>query len=191
MKKTILLLLGTLLVLPVLQPISQSLLLVALDPGCDPGWQEGDIIFQMSKSKQSPFITWATKSLYTHCGIIVKKNNQYYVLEASNVVKLTPINDWCNRGRFGMCKTRSVLNRPVKINYKKYLGKKYDLEFSFDNDKYYCSELVYQIYKEQLDTILCKPKKVSDYNLIGLRKTMKKRHINKKQLVVAPCDLLD
>lgn len=187
MKKIILLLLCTLLVLP---GLSQLLLLVVLDPGCDPEWQEGDIIFQMSKSKQSPFIAWATKSPYTHCGIIVKKNDQYYVLEASNVVKLTPINDWCDRGRFGLSQTRSVFNHPVKVKYEKYLGKKYDLEFSFTNDKYYCSELVYQIYKEQFDTILCEPKKVSDYNLIGLRKIMKKRHINKKQLVVAPCDLI-
>lgn len=154
-------------------------------------WQEGEIVFQISKSKQSPFIAWATLSPFTHCGIVVKKNNLYYVLEASNVVKLTPINDWCSKGRTGGVWERKVFNHPVKIHYKKYLGKRYDLQFSFNNDKYYCSELVYLIYKEQFGIELGKPRKVSDYNLLGLSKVLKRRHINKNQLVIAPSDLLE
>jgi len=151
-------------------------------------WQEGDIVFQISKSKQSPFIAWATLSPYTHCGIVVKKGKRYYVLEASNIVKLTPVNEWS--GRFGYVKYKRIFNHPVKVKYKKYLGKKYDLQFSFNNDKYYCSELVWIIYKEQFGIELCKPKKISDYNITGLRGMIKKRNIKLDQLVVAPCDLL-
>lgn len=44
-------------------------------------FKEGDIIFQTSRSKQSPLIALATLSNKTHCGIIVEKNNKLYVLE--------------------------------------------------------------------------------------------------------------
>ena len=71
------------------------------------------------------------------------------MLEASNVVKLTPLKKWISRGKFGKYKRRRVLNKPVKIRYAKYLGKKYDLAFKFNNNKYYCSELIYDIYKDQ------------------------------------------
>ena len=72
------------------------------------------------------------------------------MLEASNVVKLTPLKKWIDRGKMGRYKRRRVLNKPVKIKYAKYLGKRYDLAFKFNNDKYYCSELIYDIYKDQL-----------------------------------------
>lgn len=153
-------------------------------------WKEGDIIFQISKSKQSPLIHYATGSLWTHCGIIVFKNNKPFVLEASNVVKLTPIDTWLKRGRGGISITKTVINNPIKINYKKYLGQPYDLAFKFNNNKMYCSELVWTIYKEQFGIELCKPKSISSYNTFGLKKIMKQRGINKNQLFVAPSDLL-
>ena len=61
--------------------------------------KEGDIVFQISKSKQSPFIQLATWSPWSHCGIIVIKKNKPYVLEASNVVRLTDFSTWVKRGR--------------------------------------------------------------------------------------------
>lgn len=152
--------------------------------------KEGDIVFQTSKSKQSPFVMLATHSIYSHCGIIVFKNNEKYVLEASNVVKLTPFNKWFDKGRFGYCHTYRVTNKPIKINYKKYLGQKYDLSFKFNNGRMYCSELVYEIYKNQFGIELCKPRKVSSYHIFGLGKILKRRGISKNQLVVAPSDLM-
>ena len=152
-------------------------------------WKEGDIVFQISKSKQSPFIQLATGSLYSHCGIVIKKNKSFYVLEASNIVKLTPLAVWIDKGRFSHCISYSVFNHPVKISYKKYLGQKYDTSFKFNNGKMYCSELVYEIYKNQFGIQLCKPKKVSDYHIFGLSKLLKRRGISKNQLVVAPSDL--
>ena len=35
--------------------------------------KEGDIIFQTSKSSQSPFIMVATHSRWSHCGVVVEK----------------------------------------------------------------------------------------------------------------------
>lgn len=71
---------------------------------CSNTLKEGDIVFQMSKSKQSPLVQYATGSPWSHCGIIIEKDNKLYVLEASNVVKLTPFQKWKERGRFGIVK---------------------------------------------------------------------------------------
>lgn len=154
------------------------------------GWKEGDIVFQISKSDQSSLIQYATGSPWSHCGIVVKKDGQFYVLEASNVVKLTPVDSWIKRGRFSSVKKRRVLKKDVRVRYSKYLGKPYDLAFKFDNGKYYCSELVWLIYKEQFGIELCKPRRIKEYNLIGIKKHLSRRGINENQWVVAPCDLL-
>lgn len=152
--------------------------------------KEGDIVFQISKSKQSPFIQLATWSPWSHCGIIVIKKNKPYVLEASNVVRLTDFSTWVKRGRGCLFRKRRVLKHCPKISYKKYLGQPYDLSFKSNNGKMYCSELVYIIYKEQLGIKLCEPQKVSSYHIFGLSKLLKKRHIDPNQLVVAPSDLI-
>ena len=74
------------------------------------------------------------------------------------------------------------------------MGKPYDLAFKFDNGKFYCSELIYYIYKNQLGIELCETKKVSDYLMIGIDKlpqiemAMKKRGITMEQYAVAPVD---
>ena len=156
---------------------------------CNVKYKEGDIIFQMSQSKQAPFVMMATGSLYSHCGIIVYKNNKPYVLEASNVVKLTSLDDWYNKSRFKTCVTYRVFDKPIKIHYKKYLGQKYDTSFKFNNGRMYCSELVYEIYKNQFGIELCKPRKVKDYHIFGMKKILKRRHINLNQLVVSPSDI--
>ena len=45
-------------------------------------FKEGDLIFQVSQSNQSPFIQLATNSPWSHCGVIVEKGGKVYVLEA-------------------------------------------------------------------------------------------------------------
>ena len=61
--------------------------------------QDGDIIFHTSLSNQSKAIQLATKSKYSHCGIIYKLNDKYYVFEAVQPVKLTSLDDWIARGK--------------------------------------------------------------------------------------------
>ena len=151
--------------------------------------KEGDIVFQTSTSQQAPFIIAATHSPWTHCGIIIEKGDGLYVLEALSTVKLTPYDQWEKRGKGGIVKVKRYTDGSIKIKYKKYLGRPYDAAFKFDNDKWYCSELVYDIYKQQLGVKLCEPRPVSDYSISGVAEQMKKRGINKNQLVVAPSDL--
>ena len=129
--------------------------------------------------------------MWSHCGVIIYKNRKPYVLEASNVVKLTPLDEFNNRGRFKMTVQMRYTDKPIKIKYKKYLGIPYDSQFCLTNKRYYCSELVWIIYKEQLGVELCKPRPLSSYRTFGIGKEIKRRGINKKSFFIAPSDLMN
>lgn len=152
---------------------------------------EGDIVFQTSTSQQAPLIIAATHSPWSHCGIIIERSDGLYVLEAKSTVKLTSYDQWVKRGKGRIVKVKRYTDEPIKIKYKKYLGRPYDMAFKFGNDRWYCSELVYDIYIQQLGVELCNPRPVSDYSITGAEKVLKKRGINKNQQVVAPSDLFD
>ena len=63
--------------------------------------KNGDLIFQTSLSRQSKAIQLATKSKYSHCGLIYKDGNDFYVFEAVQPVKQTPLDKWIARGQDG------------------------------------------------------------------------------------------
>jgi hypothetical protein len=60
--------------------------------------QEGDILFQQSKSSQSRAIAMATKSRYTHMGMLIDVDGGLVVLEAVQPVSLTSVDAWVARG---------------------------------------------------------------------------------------------
>ena len=159
--------------------------------------KEGDVIFQTSQSEQSPLIQIGTRSMITHCGIVVMKGGKPYVLETQRTIVLTPFDKFIARGKDGRYWLKRSKKDNIKIKYNSYLGKPYDLAFKFDNGKFYCSELIYDIYKNQLGIELCKPKKVGDYLIIETDKlpkiemAMKKRGITKEQYAVAPVDIFN
>ena len=159
--------------------------------------REGDVIFQTSQSQQSPLIQIATRSKISHCGIIVMKNGKPYVLETLKTLVVTPLDKFIARGEGGKYWLKRSNKESIKIKYDGYLGIPYDLAFKFDNGRFYCSELIYDIYKNQLGIELCKPKKVSDYFILGtdklpqIEKAMKKRGITKEQYAVAPVDIFE
>ena len=157
--------------------------------------REGDVIFQTTQSKQSPLIQLATRSKISHCGIVVMKNGKPYVLETLNTLKLTPLNKFVARSKGGRYWLKRSDKENIKIKYDHYLGKSYDVAFRLDNDIYYCSELVYDIYKKQLGIELCKPKKIDDYLILCteklpiIKKEMQRRGIKKEEYAVAPVDV--
>ncbi|WP_197088602.1 YiiX/YebB-like N1pC/P60 family cysteine hydrolase [Rufibacter radiotolerans] len=64
-------------------------------------FQDGDLIFHTSRSAQSKAIQLATKSAYSHCGIIYKTAGGYQVFEAVQPVSSTPLDKWVARGEGG------------------------------------------------------------------------------------------
>ena len=116
--------------------------------------QDGDIIFQ-SLPKYSDLVTAieGDHSPLSHCGIVIKKEDGWYVREAIGDVHDTKLFAWIKRGRDYKFEAFRL-----KDNYKKYipkfitesskyLGKPYDVHYSFDDEYIYCSELVYKAFK--------------------------------------------
>ena len=194
MKKTFIILgiVLLLLVLPFAQMIAE-----AITAQTEPinNIREGDVIFQTSKSQQSSLIQIATRSKITHCGIIVMKDGKPYVFETLKTLVLTPLDEFISRGEGGRYWLKRSEKDNIKIKYGNYLGIPYDLAFKFDNGKFYCSELIYDIYKNQFGIELCEPKKVQEYLILGsdklpkIEEAMKKRGIVKEQYAVAPVDV--
>jgi hypothetical protein len=123
------------------------------------------------------------------------KRGKPYVLETLNTLKLTPLDKFVARSKGGRYWLKRSDKKGVKIKYDHYLGKSYDVAFRLDNDIYYCSELVYDIYKKQLGIELCEPKKIDDYLIFGtgelpkVKAEMKRRGIKAEQYAVAPVDI--
>ena len=159
--------------------------------------REGDDIFHTSQSSQSPLIQVGTRSHITHCGIVVMKDGKPHVLETLKTLVLTPLDKFIVRGKDGKYWLKRSDKEDIKIDYAHYLGKSYDFAFSFDNDIYYCSELVYDIYKRQLGIELCTPKQIGDYLILGtdkldkIEEAMSRRGITKEQYAVAPVDIFE
>ena len=159
--------------------------------------REGDVIFQTSLSQQSPLIKMGTRSTITHCGIVVIKDGKPYVLETQKTLVLTPLEKFIARGKDGKYWHKRPKMDNIKIKYNSYLGKPYDLAFKFDNGKFYCSELIYDVYLNQLGIELCKPKTIDDYLILGthhipkIKRAIKKRGITMNQYAVAPVDVFN
>ena len=166
----------------------------------------GDIIFQTSKSRQSKAIQLATNSEYSHMGIIYIIDGQSYVYEAVQPVKLTPLDEWINRGKdkhyiikrlknSDKILTQSTISKMKQVG-EKFKGKNYDLYFEWSDDKIYCSELVWKIYKEGANIEIGKLEKLSDFNLNSeiVQQKLKERYgenIPMDEKVISPAEMFN
>lgn len=150
--------------------------------------KEGDIIFQSNISPQCKAIELATHSKYSHCGILFKQNGGWMVLEAVQPVSIATFEEWTMRNNkhyaVKRLKADSLLTPEVisgmKENGKQYLGKNYDSYFEWSDERIYCSELVWKIYRSATGLELGKPKPMREYDLSHplVKSTMKERYGN-------------
>ena len=151
-------------------------------------YQNGDIIFQTSKSSQSKAIQLATKSKYSHMGIIYENDGKYFVYEAVHPVKLTRLAEWINRGKNGHYVIKRLFNADqvltgstllkMKQFGEQFKGKPYDIYFEWSDDKIYCSELVWKIYKQAVDIEIGQLEQLADFDLSNaiVKAKMKERY---------------
>lgn len=165
--------------------------------------KDGDIIFHTSTSSQSNMLKIATASRLTHVGVIFIRNNKPYVFEAVQPVKITPLDEFIARGvdskykimRYDQPLSKAQINKGLLYS-RKQLGKKYDIRFQWSNDKMYCSELVWKVYKE-MGVELCPTKKFSDFNInnIIVRSVIERRFkgvkFDENETVVAPTNIAE
>lgn len=163
--------------------------------------KDGDIIFQTSQSPQSKAIQLATKSKYSHCGVVYKVGKEFYVYEAVQPVKTTPLSKWIARGESGKYIVKRLKNaddiltpailKKMKQEGEKFKGKDYDVLFGWSDEKIYCSELVWKIYKRGAGIEVGKLEKLKDFDLSSdvVKNTMKQRYGNNiplNETVVSP-----
>jgi len=168
--------------------------------------KNGDLIFQTSLSRQSKAIQLATNSKYSHCGIVYSDNGQFYVFEAIQPVKTTPLDKWIARGKDGHYVIKRLKNADViltaetlqkmKQEGEKFKGKNYDLTFEWSDDKIYCSELIWKIYQRATGIEIGKLQKLSDFNLTNeaVKQKMKERYGDKiptEEIVISPAAIFD
>ncbi len=166
--------------------------------------QEGDMIYQTSQSQQCEAVRIATNSKFSHCGIVFIEKGKKYVFEAVQPVKYTPLETWITHGKDNhfvvtRLKNAAKLLTPETIqkmkNYGKGLNNKdYDLYFEWSDEKIYCSELIWKIYKNGAGIELCPLQKLKNFNLKDsrVRSILAERYGNTIPLeedVVAPSDI--
>ena len=168
--------------------------------------REGDLIFQTSLSRQSQAIQLATKSKYSHCGLIYKDGKDYYVFEAVQPVKRTQLDKWIARGKDGKYVIKRLKNADqvltpatlakMKQIGDKFKGKNYDLTFEWSDNKIYCSELIWKIYQRATGLEIGKLEKLSDFDLTNeaVKQKMKERYGDKipmNEIVISPVAIFD
>ena len=128
--------------------------------------KQGDLLFQNSGSGE---IATAIKDVtatpfsknYSHVGMAIQKKRQWFVLEAIPKVGVcqTPIKKFLNRNKNKYNKSQTTVARldnyyePYITNAIEYgikrINKPYDEIFLWDDDSYYCSELIYKMFSTQ------------------------------------------
>jgi hypothetical protein len=114
-------------------------------------------------------------------------------MEADTTVRILPVERFIDKS----VGKKYIIKRPTQqlsqpIDKEAWLGRWYDLNFSFDNEEVYCSELVWLIYKNQ-GIELCPPRKINTHFMARvpmLQRALRERNISPEQEAVAPCDLL-
>ena len=168
--------------------------------------KSGDLIFQTSLSGQSKAVQLATNSKYSHCGIVYNENGRFYVFEAIQPVKTTPLDKWIARGEHGHYVIKRLKNadrilttetlQKMKREGEKFKGKNYDLTFEWSDDKIYCSELIWKVYQRATGIEIGKLGKLSDFDLTSkaVKKKMKERYGDKipmGETVISPGAIFD
>ena len=168
--------------------------------------QNGDIIFQTSKSSQSKAIQLATNSKFSHMGIIYLNEGNYFVYEAVQPVKLTPLEDWINRGENQHYVVKRLKNSETILNSKtlkqmrsigeRFNGKNYDIYFEWSDDRIYCSELVWKIYEEATGIEIGQLEELSSFDLtnVAVQQKMKERYgenIPMNEKVISPAAMFN
>ncbi|MBF9140150.1 YiiX family permuted papain-like enzyme [Hymenobacter properus] len=164
-------------------------------------FHDGDLVFHTSRSEQSQAIQLATHSPWSHCGLLYQDKGQWWVLEAMQPVKVTPLMEWTGRGRgdhYVVKRLRDAATaltpaalQEMKTVGKGMVGRDYDGTFGWSDDRIYCSELIYKVYERSLHRRLGTLQKLGDFDLShpAVQAKLKERYGDKLPLnepVISP-----
>ncbi|WP_298497503.1 YiiX/YebB-like N1pC/P60 family cysteine hydrolase [uncultured Algibacter sp.] len=128
--------------------------------------QEGDLLFQdtgtddIDNAIKSVTATSLSKN-YSHVGMAMQTKGMWFVIEAIPLkgITKTPLQDFLDRNKNDEQKSQTTVAR-LNENYQKYIPKAieygisrlktpYDDVFLWDDNTYYCSELIYKMFSFQ------------------------------------------
>lgn len=169
-------------------------------------FKDGDLVFQSSVSRQTKAIQLATHSKWSHVGIVFKDNGDFFVYEAVQPVKVTPLAKWLSRSTDGIFAVKRIKNAdsiltPENISMLrseavKFLGKNYDIYFEWTDEKIYCSEMVFKTYKNALNIEIGNTEKLKNFDLSNdeVKNIMNERYGNDIPLnedVISPVSMFN
>lgn len=165
---------------------------------------EGDIFFIQSQTDQATAINEATGSVWTHVGIIVKRSGEWHVAESSGPLLVTPLKSFISRSKNKAYKvmrnqkfSQKMLPRLYVALYK--YNQPYDIFFEFSDERIYCSELVYKVFRDVTGIPVGRLEKFKDLKLNGpfVSKLIEERltsigkEINLEEPIITPIGLFD
>lgn len=138
--------------------------------------RDGDIIFvSNSNFEEGRAIQKVSNSPMTHCGILFKEGKEWFVYEAVQPVKKTPLKELHKPDSGETYAVRRLKDADAVLTkenleklhtvVKDQVGKDYDQLFGWGNDKMYCSELVWKAYYEATRQKVGQIKMVGDFDL--------------------------
>jgi hypothetical protein len=165
--------------------------------------RDGDLVFQTSRSGQSLAIQRATHSPWSHMGVVLMRQGQAFVFEASATVRYTPLATWAAHGDGGTYAVRRLRHplttaQVAKLHAAagKYAGRPYDLYFEWSDERIYCSELVWKLYHDALGVEIGARQRLRDFDLADpvVKAKLRERygtHIPLKEPVISPAAMYD
>lgn len=161
------------------------LVVVARGPRADaPALQSGDVVLQASRSERSALIQQASRSPYSHVGLVEVAKDGVFVLEAVQPVSRTPWRQWVRRGEGAWVTVLrpkgldDAARARVVAAAKRELGKPYDARYRWDDERLYCSELVVKAFargaqvsvgrQERVDALALTPEQLAFARRQGL-----------------------
>jgi len=142
--------------------------------------QVGDVLFQPLPllSDLVVAIEGITHSPYSHCGVVVRRNEEWHVIEAAARVTTTPLAQWIDRGRHNQYAAfrlkpeyEPIIPQFVKALHT-YLGRPYDMQYEMGDAAIYCSELIYKGFHDATGEELGKLVRLGDLDWQPYRDTI-------------------
>ena len=131
--------------------------------------KEGDLYFQsLPRNAVIDAIEGASESPHSQCGILVRKGGEWFVLEAIGPVREISLAKWINQARdkhydvFRLGEKHAGHIPEFIKAARKYLGRPYDIRYRMDDEKIYCSELIFKGYRDATGEQLGKLVKFGD-----------------------------
>jgi len=165
----------------------------------------GDILFITSASGQGKAIQLATKSKYTHVGIVFVENGNTYVYHAVEPVMKSTLDEflqYSSDGKYTVKRLKdSTILKSADIEKMrqaalKLVGKHYDIYFNWNDEEWYCSEFIWKLYQRNCSLEIGKLRPLKDFDLSSkeVQTIMKKRYGNKipyNEMMISPQDMFE